>query len=366
MAELVYRMLVTLLYVSKQWGVKTSLTDSWTYYPIPFTSTVYGILGQQTAARVTAHAYFDDVDLIKFHYKVTQYDTYPTFQTEAAGWFLAYGKQQWGVGVSSASGTTTLTYHLEYSNFAAVFTGNTSGDKSTSPVNMTNVGLSSCRIHVKDDARYYADSFNWFALGFQQWGLAKIQPPGSVVNLNISCDIYCISATSIDGDWPYIKLIDNTKFKLVVNAQKAFWICLGIADKQQWGYSKSCTVKFHLPFPSQVFFCGIVLDTSYGYEFGPDQLAPKDLNPSGFTKYRDTFPNFWWFAIGKQQWGSNNPSPITYPISFTKTVFTVLPILQTADGGNMSKNRLYVTSLTVNGFTIYNPQNSYNWLAVGR
>lgn len=66
------------------------------------------------------------------------------------------------------------------------------------------------------------------------------------------------------------------------------------------------------------------------------------------------------------QWGSNNPSPITYPISFTKTVFTVLPILQTADGGNMSKNRLYVTSLTVNGFTIYNPQSSYNWLAVGR
>lgn len=73
---------------------------------------------------------------------------------------------QWGVGVSSASGPTTLTYHLAYSNFAAVFTGNTSGDKSTSPVNMTNVGLSSCRIHVKDDARYYADRFNWFALGF--------------------------------------------------------------------------------------------------------------------------------------------------------------------------------------------------------
>lgn len=66
------------------------------------------------------------------------------------------------------------------------------------------------------------------------------------------------------------------------------------------------------------------------------------------------------------QWGSNNPSPITYPISFTKTVFTVLPILQTTDGGNMSKNRLYVTSLTVKGFAIYNPQNSYNWLAVGR
>lgn len=66
------------------------------------------------------------------------------------------------------------------------------------------------------------------------------------------------------------------------------------------------------------------------------------------------------------QWGSNNPSPITYPISFTKTVFTVLPILQTTDGGNMSKNRLYVTDLTIKGFSIYNPQDSYNWLAIGR
>lgn len=70
-----------------------------------------------------------------------------------------------------------------------------------------------------------------FLLVSKQWGMAKIQPPGSIVNLNISCDIFCISTTSIDGDWPYIKLIDNMKFKLVVNAQKAFWICLGIADK---------------------------------------------------------------------------------------------------------------------------------------
>ena len=66
----------------------------------------------------------------------------------------------------------------------------------------------------------------------------------------------------------------------------------------QWGYSKSCTVKFPLRFPSQVFFCGIVLDTSYGYAFGPDQLSPKDLNTSGFTKYRDDFPECWWNAVG--------------------------------------------------------------------
>ena len=109
---------------------------------------------------------------------------------------------------------------------------------------------------------------------------------------------------------------------MVSNIRRTLLACLQVY--KQWGYSKSCTVKFHLPFPSQVFFCGIVLDTSYGYEFGPDQLAPKDLNPSGFTKYRDDFPNFWWFAIGKQQWGVIRNSSystswvqsITFPIRF--------------------------------------------------
>ena len=31
----------------------------------------------------------------------------------------------------------------------------------------------------------------------------------------------------------------------------------------------------------------------------------------------------------------------------------------------MSKNRLCVINLTVKGFSIYNPQDSYNWLAIG-
>ena len=67
-----------------------------------------------------------------------------------------------------------------------------------------------------------------------------------------------------------------------------------------------------------------------------------------------------------EQWGNNNPSPITYPISFTKTVFTVLPILQTIDSGNMSKSRLLAQDITLNGFSIALPQDVYNWIAVGR
>ena len=119
--------------------------------------------------------------------------------------WIAIGIQtQWGVGVSSASGTTTLTYHLAYSNFAAVFTGNTSGDKSTSPVNMTNVGLSSCRIHVKDDARYYADSFNWFALGFQQWGKSLTAESKASVTFPIAFEriVYFVDVFSLEAGRP--------------------------------------------------------------------------------------------------------------------------------------------------------------------
>ena len=133
----------------------------------------------------------------------------------------------------------------------------------------------------------------------------------------------------------------------------------------QWGYSKSCTVKFHLPFPSQVFFCGIVLDTSYGYEFGPDQLAPKDLKPSGFTKYRDTFPNFWWFAIGKQQWGnagSNNGSvDVTFPISFTKAVYQI----QLTYNNNSYENPTYEIKDT-KSFSYWSKYGGDKlWLAIG-
>ena len=145
-----------------------------------------------------------------------------------------------------------------------------------------------------------------------------------------------------------------------------YWLAIGV---QQWGYSKSCTVKFHLPFPSQVFFCGIVLDTSYGYEFGPDQLAPKDLNPSGFTKYRDDFPNFWWFAIGKQQWGlSDNMQyqTITFPISFPINCYHVT-WMAISSVANAYKASGYVNSVTRNSFyaTADNINCPKYWLAVG-
>ena len=147
---------------------------------------------------------------------------------------------------------------------------------------------------------------HWMALGCQQWGLAKIQPPGSVVNLNISCDIYCVSATSIDGDWLYIKLIDNTQFKIVVNAQKAFWICLGIL-KQQWGYntqSEDYNVKVALPIAYAIKHYIVVSNAEDQYAGDIYVTGSYKLTLTNFmlSKTKSTHPVFW-ISLGIQQWG---------------------------------------------------------------
>ncbi len=66
------------------------------------------------------------------------------------------------------------------------------------------------------------------------------------------------------------------------------------------------------------------------------------------------------------QWGKNQESPITFPIAFAKAVYTITPVLQSPnDGGNMSKNRLCATNISVSGFSIVYPQDTYNWIAIG-
>lgn len=65
------------------------------------------------------------------------------------------------------------------------------------------------------------------------------------------------------------------------------------------------------------------------------------------------------------QWG-NAANPVTFPIAFPTTALNVVTTLQTSrDSGNMSKNRLYVQTLTTTGFSIQNPQGTYRYYAVG-
>ena len=64
------------------------------------------------------------------------------------------------------------------------------------------------------------------------------------------------------------------------------------------------------------------------------------------------------------QWG-NMSSPVKFPIAFPTKAMNVVAILQNEDSSNMSKNRLYIQTLTTTGFTIQNPQGSYRYYAVG-
>ena len=51
----------------------------------------------------------------------------------------------------------------------------------------------------------------------------------------------------------------------------------------------------------------------------------------------------------------NLSNPVTFPIAFPTKAMNVVATLQTnGDGGNMSKNRLYIQTLTTTGFTIQN------------
>ena len=153
-----------------------------------------------------------------------------TGQTTAAGVRNALGLGNTTGALPVANGGTGAT------NVAAAvkaFLGSSPIGSSTKPLYYDGAALKACADSIGGGGivaqLLEQNGYVKFANGLiLQWGMATIQPPGSIVNLNISCDIFCISVTSIDGDWAYIKLIDNTKFKLVVNAQKAFWICLGI------------------------------------------------------------------------------------------------------------------------------------------
>lgn len=66
-----------------------------------------------------------------------------------------------------------------------------------------------------------------------------------------------------------------------------------------------------------------------------------------------------------KQWG-NAANPVTFPIAFPTAALNVVATLQTSgDGGNMSKSRLYIQTLTTTGFSIQNPQGTYRYYAVG-
>ena len=125
----------------------------------------------------------------------------------------------------------------------------------------------------------------------------------------------------------------------------------------QWGVS---TTSFPLSVSEVYSINASKKDT--GANSVPDV---QNYSSTGFAYYGPS--PYAWFAVCKaQQWGTNQPSPITFPVSFASKCLTVVPQLQASgDSGNMSKIRVCVTDLTARGFALEFPQSTYNYIAIG-
>ena len=90
--------------------------------------------------------------------------------------WLAIGAQQWGYANNSASGVTTINYHIPYSLVAMTYTTNHTSANSYSAVNINNCTLKSFDVHARaynnGNLIFTNDAFNWLSIGKQQWGIA--------------------------------------------------------------------------------------------------------------------------------------------------------------------------------------------------
>ena len=76
---------------------------------------------------------------------------------------------QWGYANNSASGATTINYHIPYSLVAMTYTTNHTSANSYSAVNINNCTLKSFDVHARaynnGNLIFTNDAFNWLAIG---------------------------------------------------------------------------------------------------------------------------------------------------------------------------------------------------------
>ena len=194
---------------------------------------------------------------------------------------------------------------------------------------------------------------------YEQWGNAGNSGGSVDVTFPISFTktVYQIQLTYNSDSYenPVYAIKDTKSFSYWSKyGGDKLWFALGM---QQWGVS---TTSFPLSVSEVYSINASKKDT--GANSVPDV---QNYSSTGFAYYGPS--PYAWFAVCKaQQWGTNQPSPITFPLRFASKCLTVVPQLQASgDSGNMSKNRVCVSNLTTNGFAIEYPQSTYNYIAIG-
>ena len=140
-------------------------------FPISFSKSCYHVTWMAISSVTNAYKASGYVN------SVTRNSFYATADNiNCQKYWLAIGVQQWGYANNSASGATTINYHIPYSLVAMTYTTNHTSANSYSAVNINNCTLKSFDVHARaynnGNLIFTNDAFNWLAIGKQQWGVA--------------------------------------------------------------------------------------------------------------------------------------------------------------------------------------------------
>lgn len=351
----------------QQWGYKEQLTADATNYPIPFNSFCYVIAFayKHPSSGSTTHAVIADKTNSGFEFYVGQYSMMPYPASNASGWWLAWGVQQWGYNTQSEDYNVKVALPIAYAIKHYIVVSNAedqyAGDiyvTGSYKLTLTNFMLSKTQS---------TQPVFWISLGIQQWGYTE----KSTVTLPITYTKYCCVAMSINWGYAAVKIENLVKLTFVdVHSAQCFrYITIGV---QQWGVNigqaSLQTYSYPIAFSAGVYVhvCSGVVTSNFWNN--PAMAGKITLTTFGIGAYGLQSGKIHWMALGCQQWGKCNAGtqfsfPIPYKIKCYAITFGV-HYDRTQYGYNQ------VVSYNTLGFTMYQALGTGNiasmWISLGR
>lgn len=171
--ETTERIYVIAIGQAQQWGYKESLTAEISNYPIPFTTFCHVIAFAYThsSSGSTAHAVIKDKTNLGFNFYIGQYSMTPYPASDATGWWLAWGIQQWGYCPYTEDNNAKIMLPITYAikHYIAV---SSAEDTYGGSINITGIWELTLTDFVLAKSAHARSAF-WISLGCQQqWGVS--------------------------------------------------------------------------------------------------------------------------------------------------------------------------------------------------
>ena len=209
---------------------------------------------------------------------------------------------------------------------------------------------------------------------YEQWGVSTTSFPLSV------SEVYSINASKKDtgaNSVPDVQNYSSTGFAYYGPSPYAWF---AVCKAQQWGNAGngdgSVDVTFPISFTKTVYQIQLTCNSD-SYE-NPVYAIKDTKSFSYWSKYGG---DKLWFALGMQQWGyvshnnvrSDTPKVAVFPISFTKTIYTISTQLHMTNVRSDLGTGPYIVSYSNNQMSIlFNIESSGVimdgawWLVIGR